>query len=572
MTNFRIERRPFTIDKIRSWDSLDKRHLNWPVVYTLDNESDIYVGESRNAALRMRQHLDNPDRQHLTNMRVVIDDTFNKSAALDLESYLIRFLFGDGKYRVLNRNGGITDADYFNRAAYQGTFDAIFQELFDEGVFTRTIPEIINGDLFKFSPFKELNTEQAVAVDGILHALFDDLDQHTRSTIVVQGDPGTGKTIVAIYLMKLLMDIATSERDEEPGGDALFSDFFVSGYREQLDGFRIGLVVPQQSLRKSIEKVFAKTPGLSKDMVMTPFEVGKGNRHFDLLIVDETHRLNHRANQPSGPQNKSFGEINTALFGADDDDKTQLDWIRAKSTHQIFLVDQAQSVRPADLPTATLRELVSHARQNRHFYPLPSQMRVQGGTDYVEYVRRIFSGKPPTPRAIHTYEFVMFDDLSAMQSAIRKKDVEVGLARLVAGYAWPWVSKSAPDEFDIELDGCRLRWNKAATDWINSAGALEEVGSIHTVQGYDLNYAGVIIGPDLRYDPQTGNLVFDRENHHDKKGKENNPKRGIVYTDDDLLRFVTNIYGVLLTRGIRGTYVYVCDPHLREYLRAFISV
>jgi DUF2075 family protein len=75
----------------------------------------------------------------------------------------------------------------------------------------------------------------------------------------------------------------------------------------------------------------------------------------------------------------------------------------------------------------------------------------------------------------------------------------------------------------------------------------------------------------LRFDPATGRLIVDRSSYFDKKGMENNPKLGIVYTDDDLLRFITNIYAVLLTRGIHGTYVYVCDPPLREYVRRLLA-
>jgi hypothetical protein len=97
------------------------------------------------------------------------------------------------------------------------------------------------------------------------------------------------------------------------------------------------------------------------------------------------------------------------------------------------------------------------------------------------------------------------------------------------------------------------------------------VGSIHTVQGYDLNYAGVIIGADLGYDPVSGRVVFRRENYHDKKGKENNPRLGIVYSDEDLLEYVVNIYRVLLTRGIRGTYIYAVDSDLRSHLRNLIT-
>lgn len=122
----------------------------------------------------------------------------------------------------------------------------------------------------------------------------------------------------------------------------------------------------------------------------------------------------------------------------------------------------------------------------------------------------------------------------------------------MAGYAWKWISKKDKDAFDIRIDGVALRWNSTQRDWINSPGAIDEVGSIHTVQGYDLTYAGVIIGPDLRYDPAEHRIVFDRANYHDKKGRENNPKIGLRYSDEDLLAYVRNIYTVLLTRGIRG--------------------
>lgn len=115
------------------------------------------------------------------------------------------------------------------------------------------------------------------------------------------------------------------------------------------------------------------------------------------------------------------------------------------------------------------------------------------------------------------------------------------------------------------------RWNSTQRDWINRIGSEQEVGSIHTVQGYDLNYAGVIIGEDIRYNPESGRIVFNRSKYFDVKGRENNTKLGITYTDDDILEYVRNIYCVLLTRGTLGTYVYVCDPALREHLEAYLN-
>ena len=134
----------------------DPRFSNWPVVYALDGNGAVYVGESLNAAARLRQHLETEDKRQLQGARVVIDETFNKSVCLDLESYLIRLLAGDGRFQVLNRNDGITNADYYGREEYQATFRAIFDDLLERGLFTRPIRDIENSDLFKLSPFKAL--------------------------------------------------------------------------------------------------------------------------------------------------------------------------------------------------------------------------------------------------------------------------------------------------------------------------------------------------------------------------------------------------------------------------------
>lgn len=578
MTPFEIDRLNLTSSAISDWVAGDERRRNWPVVYVLDGADSagagaVYVGETVNAAARMRQHLANPAKNVLRRVRVVIDDTFNKSACLDLESHLIRWLAGDGQFTVMNGNEGIIDARYFERDRYRDSFRDIFEELRSEGVFQRSIPEIENSDLFKLSPFKVLTPEQAIAVEDILEGLLADIKSGALSASVIEGQPGTGKTIVAIFLMKLLADIRDHADAEEVEPDSMFADFFVPGNRELLAGLRIGFVVPQQSLRESIRRVFKKTPKVTEAQIVTPFDVGASDQPWDLLIVDETHRLNQRANQSSGVNNKRFVTINEKLFGVDDPSKTQLDWIRAQSRHQIYLVDVEQTVRPADLPSSVLRSLVDQARSTHRRYPLSTQMRVRAGADYVRFVRELLRGQSNATegRDFGDYDLRVFDNLAAMRREIFNRNDEYGLARLVAGYAWDWKSNRNKEAFDIELDGVRLRWNSQAKDWINSPASVHEVGSIHTVQGYDLNYAGVIIGNDLRYDRDSRRLIVDRASYRDAKGKENNKQRGIVYSDDDLLEFIRNIYGVLLTRGIRGTYVYVCDSALRDYIAGQIG-
>ena len=235
--NSRIAHLEFSKTAVTAWRFCDDRYGNWPVVYVLDDGRDtalgrpnklidIYVGESLNAANRLRQHLETPAKQHLKVVRVIIDERFNKSVCLDLESYLIRMLAGDGAYRVLNRNDGIRDTNYYQREVYRESFWNIFHKLARDGVFTRDVREIENSDLFKLSPFKALTEDQAASVEEIIKGFLTDIERGVENTIVVQGDPGTGKTVVAIYMIKLLVDIKKSTSLDDLDSDSRFFKFF----------------------------------------------------------------------------------------------------------------------------------------------------------------------------------------------------------------------------------------------------------------------------------------------------------------------------------------------------------
>ena len=268
---------PFSAAGIAAQLQVDTRFGNWPAVYVLADAKRIYVGESLNVAIRLRQHKDSPEKRDLSDARVVLDERFNKSAALDLESFLIRLLAGDGRFQVLNRNDGITNSDYFDRDQYRAAFQDIFDHLRSLKLFEQSRTAIENSDLFKLSPFKALTADQEEAVASIVGALLNDLSGGSKTTSVVSGGPGTGKTIVGIYLMKLLSDLATGRADETADAEAALSEFFTDDRRLQLKDLRLGLVIPQQSLRASVRKVFAKTPGLRRDMVLSPFDVGKAS-------------------------------------------------------------------------------------------------------------------------------------------------------------------------------------------------------------------------------------------------------------------------------------------------------
>lgn len=542
---------------------------NWPVVYVINNDKEAYVGETVHAFRRIEQHQQTKERQRLTEIRIISDDNFNKSVVLDLESFLIKYMSSDEKFILQNGNGGISDHEYFDRSAYRDEFIKIWNKLRKMGIVRKTIEEIENSEIYKYSPYKSLGEEQTEAVISILKLLAN--EQEEPMTVIVRGGAGTGKTIVAIYLLKYLVDlndpakVYDGDSDEEPEESIL--DIYASDNIRSIH--KIGIVVPQKSLQSSLKDVFKNVRLLDKSMVLTPAEVvddyKKTGKKFDLLIVDEAHRLRcrYRGNVSHHPT-----IINRNKFlGLDERMGTELDWIMLCSRNQILFRDELQTVRPCDLREEEFMEILrGHHREPKAQLALDTQWRCMGGSDYTHYIRDIFSDCATGYKEIENYDLKLYRDCHQMYEDIRRKNDEMGLCRMAAGYAWPWDRKK-PDEYTIEIQGHKYRWNRVYDNWITTKTAPEEIGCIHTLQGYDLNYAGIIIGNDIKYDAKAGKIVSDKSCYYDTLGKA-----GVSDDPEGLKNYLCNIYITLLTRGIRGTYIYVCDDALREYLEEFFPV
>lgn len=542
---------------------------NWPVVYVINNDKEAYVGETVHAFRRIEQHQQTKERQRLTEIRIISDDNFNKSVVLDLESFLIKYMSSDEKFVLQNGNGGISDHEYFDRSAYRDEFIKIWNKLRKMGIVRKTIEEIENSEIYKYSPYKSLGEEQTEAVISILKLLAN--EQEEPMTVIVRGGAGTGKTIVAIYLLKYLVDlndpakVYDGESDEEPEESIL--DIYASDNIRSIH--KIGIVVPQKSLQSSLKDVFKNVRLLDKSMVLTPAEVvddyKKTSKKFDLLIVDEAHRLRcrYRGNVSHHPtiinRNKFLG-LNERMG-------TELDWIMLCSRNQVLFRDELQTVRPCDLREEEFMEILrKHHREPKAQLALDTQWRCMGGSDYTHYIRDIFSDCATGYKEIENYDLKLYRDCHQMYEDIRRKNDEMGLCRMAAGYAWPWDRKK-PDEYTIEIQGHKYRWNRVYDNWITTKTAPEEIGCIHTLQGYDLNYAGIIIGNDIKYDAKAGKIVSDKSCYYDTLGKA-----GVSDDPEGLKNYLCNIYITLLTRGIRGTYIYVCDDALREHLEEFFPV
>lgn len=527
---------------------------SWPVVYIIKDEDlkEAYVGESTNAINRMKNHLANDERTKLKDLLVIGCDKFNKSAVLDIESNLIQYMSADKNYKLQNGNAGLVDHTYYQREQYSLLFKSIWAKLKEQSYAKNSLDRIDNSDLFKYSPYKSLTLDQH---DSILK-IISQLSQKEKNTIFVEGGAGTGKTILAVYLMKLLK---TNIRDyHQDDKDEIYSAELANiiKLKEKLPDPKIALVVPMTSLRTTLKKVFQNVKGLNANMVIGPSEVSRNN--YDLLIVDEAHRLRKRKNITNF---KSFDDAN-ALLGFDKETGTEIDWILKQSKNQIFFYDAHQSIKPSDIDQSKFEAVKSS--KDTFSLKLVSQLRVKGGMDYVSYIDNLLNcrlEKSDPKFQSDSYDFKLYDSLKELYSDLENKEREIGLCRLLSGYSWEWVSQKS-DEPDIKIDGLNLKWNSTNEDWINSENAFNEVGCIHTTQGYDLNYTGIIFGKEISYDTETKSVKIIAENYFDKKGKN-----GIK--DPALLKeYILNIYKTMMLRGIRGTYIYVCDEALRNYFKS----
>jgi hypothetical protein len=510
-------------DQIRSYNF----GQNWPVVYLIEDGREIYIGETINAFGRSNQHYENPQRQKLERIHIVTDEEYNKSAALDIESSLIQYMSAEGTFKLQNSNHGLLNHNYYDRQKYQAKFEIIWQQLKEMFLVKKDLVQIKNSDLFKYSPYKALTSDQLEIVGKLL----TEIKLNLKKTFIVKGGPGTGKTILATYLIKSLKELKETKNLE------------------------VALVVPMTSLRRTIKKVFRNIKGLSSSMVIGPNEVV--DKKYDILIVDEAHRLRQRKNITNY---RSFDKTNKKLDL--DNSGTELDWILKSSHYQILFYDSNQSVRPSDVNSDKFLQLGATE------FELKTQLRIGGGEEsekYIKFIQDLFDLRGTTKEKFYKYDFKIYEDIHEMVADIKQKNIEIELGRIVSGYAWPWISKNNPNNPDIEIDGLKLFWNSVNHNWVNSSNAINEVGCIHTVQGYDLNYAGVIIGPELSYDKKDDKFVIYPEKYMDINGR-----RGV---DDpkELEKYIVNIYKTLLTRGIEGTYVFIVDKELREYFKSRIG-
>lgn len=555
---------PFKLESIKEIETNQWVKNQWPLVYFLKNEklNKAYIGESSNASLRLKNHLTNPKKSELfQTVNIIGSDKFNKSATLELESRLIQYINAEGTYTTENLNFGHQNHNYFQQDLYKNLFYTVWQKLVEKKIVSKSLAEIENSELFKYSPYKSLNDDQYKSVLEILK----NINNSQGNAIFVSGSAGTGKTILATYLMKLLASDLREIEDTEIKEDDIYEISLIKEFQKKYPKARIGFVIAMTPLRETLKKVFDNVPGLKKQMVMSPSETFKLGIKYDLLIVDEAHRLRQYRNISWMGEFKKKNE----LLGLGNDG-TELDWILANSHNQIFFYDAAQSIKPSDIDEIKFTELLN--RPNTLKLSLKSQMRTKGGSDYITFIDDLLNCTiTKKPEFSSDFELEYFDNFDLLYNKLKIKEQEHGLCRIIAGYSWEWKSDPKRKEnrdlnaIDIKIDGLEFQWNKTYEDWITSENSFEQIGCIHTTQGYDLNYAAIIFGLEIDYDPIKNEIVIDKTQYFDKYGKNG------ISDINELKKYIVNIYKTVLYRGIKGVYIYACNNNLKQYLEKHIN-
>jgi len=376
--------------------------------------------------------------------------------------------------------------------------------------------------------------DQKVVYETVLAV--DSQATQRRQVVIVQGGPGTGKSVVAINLLAKLIERQRNAR----------------------------YVSKNQAPR---EVYAAKLSGAFRKSRISNLFSGSGSFHdvpadtYDTLIVDEAHRLNEK----SGLY-KNLG-VN------------QVDEIILAARCSVFFVDDDQRVTVHDIgQAAEIRRLALAQGAQITDLQLSSQFRCNGSDGYLAWLDDTLGIRPTANKSLDTadYDFRVFDNPAEMHALIDAKNRANNRSRVVAGYCWKWPSKKNPVPYDIVMEefGYRRRWNlqKDGSLWIVAEDSVQEVGCIHTCQGLELDYVGVIIGPDLIV--RDGQVVPDASKRASsdqsvkglKKMMQHDPASAKKLAD----LIIKNTYRTLMTRGMKGCFVYCVDPALSQFLRSRI--
>jgi DUF2075 family protein len=392
---------------------------------------------------------------------------------------------------------------------------------------SKALSEALSG-LMKGKPEFILIDDQKAIFESALAAASQATIEAPK-VLIIEGGPGTGKTVLAINLLVRLTALS-----------------LLSKY-----------VSKNAAPRKVYE---SKLIGTVKRTHFSNFFSGSGAfidtepDTYDALIIDEAHRLNEKSGL--------YGNLG----------ENQIKELIDSSKCSIFFIDEDQRVTLSDIGSKqAIRSFAKAKGATVEEYVLSSQFRCSGSDGYVAWLDDVLEIRPTAHPVLDTsdYEFKVFDSPQAMHAAIEQKN-HGNKARVVAGYCWPWLSKKDSKASDIVIgDNYTRQWNldQDGSLWIIAENSIEQVGCIHTCQGLEVDYIGVIIGPDLVV--RNGQVVtspHDRDKHDKSiRGWKNLMKDQPALAQQETDLIIKNTYRTLMTRGMKGCFLYCTDPETAQY-------
>ncbi|MBO0587449.1 DUF2075 domain-containing protein [Sporosarcina sp. E16_8] len=539
MSEIEIDSWSFHEDSLKGINNQDY-YLNYPVIYLLNSAKEAYIGETVYFKKRMRAHLNAIERKKLQQMHLIKHENFNRSATFHLETKLINYFLGDEKYKLQNKSKTMNDFshNYHNKMYFdQSIFEDIWEALYKKGIVKHKQHVIENKDIFKLSPFKELSLEQLELKEKVLNFCencFSKKSEEQGNLFVVRGEAGVGKSVVLSSIFNTLQEYA-SER-----ASSLYQteNYLVVNHEEMLKTYK-GIASQLKYLKaKNFEK---PTPLINK--------LKKLNKKADVILVDEAHLLLTR----SDAYNNFYGQ-------------NQLEELLKLAKVVVIVYDEDQVLKLKSLWEEVTLDKLMKLSSNVEYYELTNQFRMQANDQVIDWINHFKEKKlMPLPRD-ENYEIKIFETVKEMHETIKEKNELHGLSRVVSTFDYPHKKDGKTHYIKEDSGEYRIAWNitNSKYTWAENTDTVEEAGSIYTIQGFDLKYVGVIIGPSVKYDEKNDELVIKTEAYKDVGafvGTE-----GIDNVENAKERIILNSLNVLMKRGIKGLYLFASDAALRSKL------
>jgi DUF2075 family protein len=379
--------------------------------------------------------------------------------------------------------------------------------------------------------------EQLIVYDKVLALAKKGLNNAKKSVVIVKGGPGTGKSVIAINVMADLL--------------------------------RKGLDTQYATGSKAFTETLRKKLGSRASTQFKYFNsyINAEENDIDVLIADEAHRIRHSGNSRWTKREERS-------------DLPQIEELLKISKLSIFFIDDMQNVRPNEIGSSEyIKEAADKMGLKVYEYELEAQFRCAGSEGFVNWINNTLGLKRTANvlwDKIEGFDFQIVDSPHTLQKLINEKNEEKpNSARMAAGYCWPWSNPLADGTLvnDVKINEFEMPWEgregfklakgiPPASLWPFDPNGVNQLGSIYTIQGFEFDYVGIIFGPDLVYDFDKQSWVGIKENSSDTVVKR---------SGDKLVELLKNTYRVLLSRGMKGCYVYFVDKDTERFVKSRIQ-